>query len=243
MFMDVFSKNELLSFNELMLGRGRPVVEDGIGYNKGDFGACSTYFNALSDAQYADLAKRLVKYTKTQLKVDKEKMEKTAEYLARNIKGSKDRSNGISIQIGEKETLICFRYNETFVHTVKNFPSRRWNGELENWVVPNSQIIQSLRALEAVGGDVTNAIDYVYANAIPEEDKETRTIVNCESNGEDTTVTFAFNSEIVSAIKSLPKNERKYNPENKSWTFKTSSLSYLTDKLKTTAKFKGGNPA
>lgn len=238
--MDMFSKNELLSFNALMLGRGKPVTEDGIGYNKGDFGACFTYFNGLSDAQYADLAKRLIKYCKTQLKVDRDKMENTYQYLIKNIKGSKDRSDGISVEIGEKETLICFRYNEEFIHVVKNLPSRRYNGELKNWVVPNGKIVESLRALEGVGADVTNAIDYIYANAIPEDEKETRTIINCESNGEDTTVTFNFNSEIVSAIKSLPKNERKYNPDNKSWTFKTSSLGYLADKLETTAKFKGG---
>ncbi|UUV46063.1 hypothetical protein [Bacillus phage vB_BanS-Thrax3] len=158
--MELFSKEELLSFNEFLLGRGKPTQDDGVGYNKGDYGACKTYYNGLSNAQYADLAKRLVKYSATQLNVDKEKMKLTALKLG-EIGNTNNRSLGVSVAIVEEETLISFRFNEKFISVLKNLPTRRYIKEYQCWAVPTYKAVSALKALETVGADVKNAIAYV----------------------------------------------------------------------------------
>lgn len=163
--MDTFTKEELLQFNEFLLGRGKPVQQDGIGYNKADFGACKTYYNGLSDSQYADLAKRLVKYSKTQLKVDKQKMEETAKELSA-IADVHKRSYGVSIASKDSGTLISFRYNNKFIEVIKSQPIRKYDKETQCWVVPNHKLIDALRALEKVGADVHNAITYATSNIL-----------------------------------------------------------------------------
>ncbi len=157
--MEKFTKSELLNFNEMLLGRGAPVQEDGIGYNKADYGACATYYYGLSDAQFADLAKRLVKYSETQLKVCKKAMQETAKELGAKA-DAKDRSRGISIDVKETSTLISFRYNEQFIDAIKSQPKRQWDAENKKWVVPNENAIDVLKALGKVGADVKNAIEY-----------------------------------------------------------------------------------
>lgn len=163
--MDTFTKEELLTFNEFLLGRGRPVQQDGIGYNKADFGACRTYYNGLSDSQLADLAKRLVKYSKTQLKVEKEKMEETAKQLSK-IASIHNRSNGISIAKLESGTLISFRYNDKYIQVLKKQPIRKYDKETQCWIVPDNKLIDTLLALEKAGADVKNAIDYAKRNIV-----------------------------------------------------------------------------
>lgn len=158
--MELFSKEELLSFNEFLLGRGMPTQDDGIGYNKGDYGACKTYYNGLSNAQYADLAKRLVKYSVTQLNVDREKMKLTAIKLG-EIGNTNNRSLGVSVSIVDEETLISFRFNEKFIGVLKNLPVRRYIKEYQCWAVPNYKAVNTLKALGTVGADVENAIAYV----------------------------------------------------------------------------------
>lgn len=159
--MNVFTEEELIQFNELLLGRGMPVQQDGIGYNKADYSVCAGYFYGLSYAQCADLAKRLIKYTETQLKVDKEKMKNTAKYYL-NLAGRNDKNNGISIFIKENETIISFRYNEKFIKTIKRQPpsKRRWNKDDKIWTVSNDCLIKTLKDLEFVGADVENSLKY-----------------------------------------------------------------------------------
>ncbi|QOV08378.1 hypothetical protein Kirov_179 [Bacillus phage Kirov] len=163
--MDIFTKEELLKFNEFLLGRGRPVQQDGIGYNKADFGACKTYYNGLSDSQFADLAKRLVKYSKTQLKIDKEKMEETARQLA-SIASIHKRSLGVSIARTNSGTLISFRYNDKYIEVLKKQPVRKYDKETQCWIVPNHKLIEALQALDKAGADVANAIAYAKSNIL-----------------------------------------------------------------------------
>lgn len=164
--MRMFTKKEILAFNEKMLGRGMPTMDDGIGYNKADYGACAIYFYGLSNAQYADLAKRLVKYSKTQLGIDKEEMKTTAEHFA-SLAGKTDKSNGVSLKITDDGTIISFRYNEVFIDEIKKQPVRKWDRENKKWIIPNSNVIQALIALKSVGADVDNAIEYArYPNIL-----------------------------------------------------------------------------
>lgn len=163
--METFTREELLAFNEFLLGRGRPVQQDGIGYNKADFGACRTYYNGLSNSQFADLAKRLVKYSKTQLKVDKEKMEETARELSK-IASIHNRSNGISIATKDSGVLISFRYNSKYIEVIKKEPIRKYDKETQCWIVPSHKLIDALEALGKAGADVANAIAYAKTNIL-----------------------------------------------------------------------------
>lgn len=165
--MLIYTKNDLVRFNEMLLGRGEPNQQDGIGYNKADYGACAVYFNGLSNAQCADLAKRLVKYTETQLNVDKDIMKNTAKYLEARA-GLSDRSTGISIDIRSDGVIVSFKYNEAYVNVIKEQDKRKWNSELKKWIIPNGNIIQALIELKNVGADVENALKHVreYAEKI-----------------------------------------------------------------------------
>ncbi|PGO60629.1 hypothetical protein CN981_08755 [Priestia megaterium] len=156
----MFTKRELLRFNDLMLGRRPSSGKEGIiGYNKGDLGACRTYYYGLSNAQYADLARRLVKYTNTQLKVSTEEMEETADHFRELSKG-KDRSDGVSISINRDGTLISFRYNYEFISEMNKQPFRQYDPETSCWAIPNDQVFNVLEALKSVGADVENSIEY-----------------------------------------------------------------------------------
>jgi hypothetical protein len=235
----LFTKEELLNLNETMLGRGMPVQEDGIGYNKADYGACATYFYGISDAQYADLAKRLVKYCKTQLGLDKEDMKATYEYF-KQIADEKgySREDGISLNITENGTLISFRYNETFIETIKNQPKRQWDAENKNWIVPNKEVIPTLNALWTVGADVDNAMQYamnhdLIINTIFEPKAEVLTKIQ---NGH-ALLKFDYNKDIVNAIKEIPFKDRQWNADFKFWAVKEDYLEDLKVKLHDIASF------
>lgn len=161
----MYAKEDLIQFNEIMLGRGVPVEQDGIGYNKPDYSVCVNYYYGLSDAQYADLANRLIKYTQTQLKIDKDKMIDTAKYFEKISKGT-NKKNGVSIDIRKDETLISFSYNQLFIETIKKQSERRWDSEAKKWIVPNYNIQQTLEELGKVGADVKNALEYASNNKI-----------------------------------------------------------------------------
>src|SRR5690606_35483155 len=115
---------------------GMPTQDDGVGYNKADYGVCSNYFNGLSDAQIADLAKRLVKYSNTQLNMDKEVMKETAKYYESLVVDGY-REDGVSIDIGENGTIIIFKYNDAFIRVIKSQPKRQFDPESKQWIVPN----------------------------------------------------------------------------------------------------------
>lgn len=235
--MSVFTKDDLLYFNELMLGRGMPVQEDGIGYNKADYGACANYFNGLSYAQLADLAKRLVKYTETQLKVDKDLMKDTARYY-KELAGDTDKNNGVSIDIRDDETLIGFRYNELFVEIIKKQPKRRWDADSKHWIVPNSEVINVLQSLADVGADTDCAIQYAYQNGVKHCDDIAKTDIKIRIDGDFTLMKFDYNKDIVDAIKEIPHKDRQWNQDFKFWAIKSTYLEGLKNQLSNVADFK-----
>lgn len=225
----MFTKEELLAFNDVLLGRGKPVQQDGIGYNKADYGACATYFNGISEAQYADLAKRLVKYSATQLKVDKELMKKTAESLS-NIVG--DRSRGVSIDIREDGTLISFRYNEKYIEEVKKQTKRRWDSDSKNWIIPNDSVLDVLYSLGGVGADVDNAIEYAKNNELLKVVESFNPVdIKTMNDGDMILLKFDYNNQIVECIKSIPVQYRQYNSQFKFWAIEKSYFDELKSKL------------
>lgn len=66
------------------------------------------------------------------------------------------------MNITDKGVIISFRYDKTFVETIKKQPERKWNAEKKKWIVPNSRVGEVLKNLENVGADVKNALEYAY---------------------------------------------------------------------------------
>ena len=235
---EVFSIDDLLTMNTMLLGRGAPNQEDGIGYNKADFGACVNYYEGLSDAQVADLAKRLVKYSKTQLHIDRDLMKATAEYYMMKVTGEFDRADGVSVNVTEDGTLISFRYNEEFVETIKSLPKRRYDGDTKQWIVPNGDVAKTLEALRKVGADVDNALEYIKNNEIIKDNIASKVDILTTFNDNDVLIKFEYNQDIVNEIKKIDKSARKYNPDYKYWTINKEYFKSFMQSLRDVANFK-----
>lgn len=235
---NIIAREELLCLNEMMLGRGMPVQEDGVGYNKADYGACSTYFYGLSDAQYADLAKRLTKYCKTQLGLDKDLMKETHQYYA-EIAGHGDRSTGVSLNVTENGTLISFRYNEMFIDVIKALPRRQYDRDNKQWLVPNEDVLIALSALEEYGADVKNAVEYAKNHELIKQCKAERIEVLEKHRGDDEVLLkFKYNADVLEKIKEIEFKDRKWNAEFKYWVVKPCHLENLKQSLQDVAVFK-----
>ena len=235
---DVFLVDELLAMNEYMLGRGMPVQDDGVGYNKADYSVCSNYYHGLSNAQIADLARRLVKYSETQLHIDKELMKKTAKYYESLVKDGQDRNNGVSISVMEEETLISFKYNEDFINVIRKQPKRRWDSESKQWVVPNNYVIKVLKELEKVGADVENAINYAMNHELIINAKPKKVDVLLYFDEDVVLMKFDYNEEILKRVKKIDKKYRKWNPQHKYWEIANDKFKLLMQSLKPFVNFK-----
>ncbi|MFQ3543526.1 hypothetical protein Q7A53_05520 [Halobacillus rhizosphaerae] len=237
--MKHYSKEELINFNELLLGRGAPVTHDGKGYNKADFGACSTYYYGLSNAQIVDLAKRLEKYCKTQLGADKEKMVNTKKHFEQFVENS-NFAEGISIEVREEDTLIAFRYNEMFIHTIKTRPNhlRYFDQDAKSWVVKNEILLKILNDLKDVGGDVENALQYAKDHPFLKNPSTNKIVINCNPNEQFTALSFKYDKQVVEAIKTIDKEKREYDPDKKTWIIRTEELKSLKLKLQDKCNFK-----
>ncbi|MGV4321168.1 hypothetical protein [Bacillus mojavensis] len=158
--MHHFSEEEMIKFNDMMLKR----IESNrciSGYNNTDRSVCKIFFHGLSYAQLANLAKRLVKYSETQLNVSKESMMETEKYYLEKA-NIKDWTKGISLNGGDYLTSVSFRYNEQFIEQIKRRPRGQWfwDNNSKQWLIPNENLIITLKSLEKVGADVKNAIEY-----------------------------------------------------------------------------------
>jgi len=234
----ILTVEELLVLNEMMLGRGMPNQEDGVGYNKADYGACSNYWYGLSDTQVADLAKRLVKYSKTQLNLDKQMMMDTAEYYDMKATGEFDRTDGVSINITGNGTLISFKYNQTFVAVIKAQPQRQYDPENKQWIVPNDRVIPVLNELWTVGADVSNALAYASNHPLLKEVAIEKEEVLTKDDGDWVLLKFKYNKNILDVIKLVDRKDRQWNPDYNFWAVKKCHLESLRNSLEDIAEFK-----
>lgn len=235
---NLFNERELLDLNEMMLGRGMPVQEDGVGYNKADYGACERYFKGCSNAQLADLAKRLVKYCNTQLGLDKADMQATHEHFA-ELAGNYKKEDGISLNITENGTLFSFRYNETFIEIIKRQPRRQWDAENKNWIVPNDLVIPTLNKLYLVGADVDNAMVYAMGNPLIyrhafEPEVEIKAIVE----EDHALLKFDYHEEVLSVIRKIDIKERQWNAQHKYWKIEKKHFENFKNEVSAFASFK-----
>lgn len=228
----ILSIEELISLNEMMLGRGKPNQEDGVGYNKADYGACVNYYYGMSDAQIADLAKRLVKYSKTQLNIDKKIMEETAEYYINLVKNKDDRNDGVSLDIKKDETIISFKYNKKFISLIKELPvsKRRFDKESKQWIVSNDLVLDVLNKLSLIGADVKNALKYAKNhNAFMNKQRKEEILVKYD--GDYVLLKFNYNEDIIKKIKEIDRRDREYVEKFKFWAIKKSSFDNLSKSL------------
>lgn len=230
-----FTKEELTQFNEKMLGRGVPNNDDGIGYNKADYSTCALYFNGMSDSQYADLAKRLVKYCNTQLEIDRDKMNLTAIELGKSC-DIDNRVLGVSIEMFENETSLNFKYNPDFISVIKKQSNRRYDKDSKTWYVSNKSLIKTLEDLKLAGADTQNAIDYAKAKGLGVA-TVSKTSVKTKQDGEMMLLKFDYNKNIVDEIKKIDKGSRQWNPEFKFWAIKKNCFEALKRKLEEIAEF------
>lgn len=235
----IFSPEELVLINEKMLSRGMPVTDDGVGYNKADYGACSNYYWGMSDAQIADLSKRLVKYCNTQLGLDKEQMKETHNYYMMKVTGEHDRTDGISLNVTEDGTLISFRYNEVFIKTIKRQPKRQFDADSKQWIVPNQNALKALKALKDVGADVDNAIRYLENHKLIKEmqPKKHKVFLNRNEVEGMTTLRFDYNQEVIDEIRSINKAHRKWVADKKIWKIHSEAFEFLVERLEDVCEF------
>lgn len=235
---DILTVEEMLVLNEMMLGRGMPVQEDGIGYNKADYGICSNYYYGLSDVQIADLAKRLVKYSKTQLGLDREIMKETAKHYESLVNSNFHRTDGVTVNVTEDGTHIAFKYNERFIAIIQAQPKRKFDPDHKQWIVPNSQAKSILMELKEAGADVDNAINYILNHPLCKPEEKPKVEVRTKHEGSNVLIKFDYNKDIVDAIKEIDRKDRNYNPDYKFWSVNQKHFDLLKEKLSPIAYFK-----
>lgn len=168
---NVYTGEELEEMNRKLLSRGKPNVNDDLGYNRADFNTCSRYYHGLPYTQLAELSKRLIKYTETQLNVDKDKMIRTSEYYE-EIADKSYKYNDISVYIDKESenTIISFDYNkgdnQRLTVLLKYQFNCNYDESIERWIVPNNKILNVLMTFKEYGADVDNAISVVKSNGI-----------------------------------------------------------------------------
>lgn len=229
----MFSAQELENFNCAMVGRGAPVVIDGVGYNKPDYSICRFYYNGLSNAQLADLSARLTKYSK-QLGIDKEILEENAEYYAFQANESNLENSVSIVSIDKQYTELGFKYDAQIISIIKSAKNRKYNPAEKTWLVSNNEIDSILSKLQENGYDTINALVYVKENMpdieVTDEVKEVEKLkITIEEKTKNLLVSFPYKAEIVEKIKEL-KN-RKYDPSKKAWIINKSDAGKLIAKL------------
>ena len=237
----ILSVKELININEMMLGRGAPTVNDGIGYNKGDYNACEKYYYGMSYAQVADLARRLVKYCNTQLKIDKKIMIDTAKHYEK-LAGGRVKDLGVSVDVVGEWVFLSFAYNERFINIIRNQPydKRKYDTQRKQWAVKSDIAINVLKMLKNVDADVDNAIQYLKERGIGQQkqqkkqEEKQQVLVKVDKNLNKIFLKLDYQEEIIKVIRRIDKKQRFWNPKFKYWTidYSEETLKYLENEIK-----------
>lgn len=234
---EILSLSDLLKLNEGMLKREVSTQDRYKGYNRADYSICMNYFNGLSDAQIADLAERLIKYSETQLHVDKQIVINTYEYYKSLVKNV-EREDGVNINITEDGTVISFKYNELFINIIKTQPQSQFDSHNKKWIVPNDKVIIVLNSLLDVGADVENAISHAMNSQIIKESKVAKAEVLTKFDGDYVLLKFDYNTSILNEIKKIYHKDRTWNSGYKFWAIKREYLDILKEALTSTVDFR-----
>ena len=132
--MSILSKNELMSINLRMLGKGAPIDIDGVGYNKVDYAKMAWLSNntELTDNEAYVLSTVLLKYTNTQLLHKSKEIKETVQHYQRLIKEVK------VVDFNRDSVKLMWNFNSKVSEYIKysmdrtHFKWLRPNGE---WVL------------------------------------------------------------------------------------------------------------
>ena len=230
--MAIITINQLSDINAKMLQRGAPVWNDGIGYNKPDFSACCHIYYGMSYSQAEDLCNRLQKYVKSQLpEIDITDLKESADYY-KKLAGHKQ---GITLQYGKEYTAFYFSYDVDVISTIKTANNRKYNPEQKCWYVANNEVVKILNKLASIA-DTENAKKYFISKYEETETRsETKTtdikikLTITEKNQYINIKTSKYHAGYVQAVKAC--NDRKYNPNDYSWTVSKADITALINRL------------
>lgn len=235
---EIFSYEDILMFNNILLQRGDPSQKDDIGYNKPDYSVCIRYYYGLSNEQLADLTERLIKYCKTQLGIDAEKMKATATYYKSLSKAENgDLSKHVSVDIDDKFVRIAFKYNTDFISVMNNeAKTAKYIHDDKAYLLDKREALYVLNKLKNKGAVCDNAINYLLENGIIDDReslvselskiKSSKYKINLTQHNDDfMEVSFKYDSVLVNCVKAL--KQRKFNVDSKSWLVHKSELKTL----------------
>lgn len=129
--MSILSKNELMSINLRMLGKGAPIDIDGVGYNKVDYAKMAWLSNntELTDNEAYVLSTVLLKYTNTQLLHKSKEIKETVQHYQRLIKEVK------VVDFNRDSVKLMWNFNSK----VSEYIKYRMNRTHFKWLRPNGE--------------------------------------------------------------------------------------------------------
>ena len=148
--MAVLTKSQVHQFNRKMLGLGAPVVIDGVGYNKFDFGKMADFAECnpeqLTDKQTWYIALTLGHYKNTQLTEYKSDIEETIAYYkpadkqSTSTSGSKSEARYLVRVVGTTRDYVdvAWRYNPEVSAALKGQLDKSqycWKKVDSNWIL------------------------------------------------------------------------------------------------------------
>jgi SWI/SNF-related matrix-associated actin-dependent regulator of chromatin subfamily A-like protein 1 len=246
---ELYTREEIEQLNSNMLGRGAPVGQDNYGYNKSDYIRCSQYYFGLGNAQLADICRRLIKYARTQLGLDVNKLKQTALHFEKL--STEERGIPISVEVRGENTVLSFPFNRRFIPILKKVEGVKYDGREKVWIVPNGKIYGVLKEFESLGGNINHALAYLskkieikqqplfVAEAQQQETKESVThqttktkpsnrkpFINIKEYDKDhVQIAFPYHPMIIEGLKSL-RSVRKH-PEYNAWIIHNKEVEVL----------------
>lgn len=228
----IISIEKLTEINSLMLGRGAPIDKDDTGYNKPDYSVCCHIFFGMSYAQAAEICDRLHKYTKRQLQdISANDLHESKEYYQK-LAGVKP---AITLQYSKDFTAFYFAYDMDIINTIKLANNRKYNPDTKCWAVSNKEVISILEKLSTIA-DTDNAKQYFLSqyqtidNSQLEQKTNSKITLTITDNGKYINVkTSKYHAGYVNTVKTC--NDRKYNPNDYSWTISKTDINNLVTRL------------
>jgi SWI/SNF-related matrix-associated actin-dependent regulator of chromatin subfamily A-like protein 1 len=217
-----------------MLGRGIPIKKDNYGYNKADYIRCRQYLYGMTSKQLADVCRRLIKYARTQLDLDIERLKQTALYFEQL--STKERGTPVTVEIREQYVAVSFPFNRKFVPIIKRIEGHRNLGN-DTWLIPTSEIFSLLNRLKEQGANVQYAISYLSNHLNEKEEKAPfnkqpeKVTIKVRKIG-DFHIALRFSKQtsyILGALKKI--NKKTFNNKYQCWIIHIDEISSFIQSL------------
>lgn len=220
--MSIISKETLMEYNLIMLGKGAPIEIDNTGYNKVDYSKMA-YLSTQSDITDSEayvLSTVLMKYSKTQLTSIATELKETVEHYQKLVKEVK------VVDFTKTSCKLSWNFNRNISNFIKSDLDRtffKWSKPNGEWVLEIKwQYIQQLLdkfIQEGFGVAsiqvIQNNLDSMFDDS-SEESVDITLKVSRPSHTIDTLVfEFPYNKSIVEVFKNIPYSF--YNNSTQTW--------------------------